>query len=61
MPIKSKNPKKIIKTTMEELKSGELNIGKSPKKVKKRSQAIAIALDITRKKTGKKLPKNKDK
>ena len=50
MPIKSKNPKKIIKQVMGEWKSDELNIGKSKKKVKKKSQAIAIALDIARKK-----------
>ena len=48
MPIKkptSKNgKKKVVKKVMEEFKSGELSIGKSPKKVKSRKQAIAIAL-----------------
>ena len=39
----SKSQEKIHKV-MTELKKGELNIGKSKKKVKKRSQAIAIAL-----------------
>jgi len=33
-----------IKKVMKEYKKGELNIGKSPKKVKSRKQAIAIAL-----------------
>ena len=33
-----------IKKVMKEFKKGELNIGKSPKKVKSREQAIAIAL-----------------
>ena len=33
-----------IKKVMKEFKKGELNIGKSPKKVKSRKQAIAIAL-----------------
>jgi len=40
---KTKAEKKISKV-MREYKSGELNIGKSPKKVKSRKQAIAIAL-----------------
>jgi len=39
----SKSQEKIHKV-MTEFKKGELNIGKSKKKVKKRSQAIAIAL-----------------
>jgi len=33
-----------IKKVMKEFKKGELNIGKSKKKVKSREQAIAIAL-----------------
>jgi hypothetical protein len=33
-----------VKKVMKEFKKGELNIGKSPKKVKSRKQAIAIAL-----------------
>ena len=37
-------PQKKIKKVMKEFKKGELNIGKSPKKVKSRKQAIAIAL-----------------
>ena len=35
---------KKIKKAMKEYKKGELNIGKSKKKVKNRKQAIAIAL-----------------
>lgn len=46
MPIKGMKPKKIMKKIMEEYKSGELNIGKSKKKVKKRSQAIAVSLSM---------------
>ena len=56
MPIKTKNPKKIMQKTMEEFKKGELNIGKSKKKVKSRKQAIAVGLSISRKK-GNKIPK----
>ena len=33
-----------VKKVMKEFKKGELNIGKSKKKVKNRKQAIAIAL-----------------
>ena len=40
---KTKAEKKIGKV-MREYKKGELNIGKSPKKVKSRKQAVAIAL-----------------
>lgn len=40
---KTKAQKKISKV-MREYKKGELNIGKSPKKVKSKKQAIAIAL-----------------
>lgn len=59
MPKKKKTKfKSKVKTVMSEFKSGTLNIGKSPKKVKKRSQAIAIALSEARKATGKK-KKNK--
>ena len=39
-----KKPEKKIKKVMKEFKKGELNIGKSKKKVKSRKQAIAIAL-----------------
>jgi hypothetical protein len=35
---------KKVKKVMREFKKGELNIGKSKKKVKSRKQAIAIAL-----------------
>ena len=38
-----KRPGKV-KKVMKEFKKGELNIGKSKKKVKSRKQAIAIAL-----------------
>jgi hypothetical protein len=40
---KTKAQKKISKV-MKEFKAGELNIGKSKKKVKSKKQAIAIAL-----------------
>jgi exonuclease VII small subunit len=38
------NGQKKVKKVMKEFKKGELNIGKSKKKVKSRKQAIAIAL-----------------
>ena len=38
------NGPKKVKKVMIEFKKGELNIGKSKKKVKSRKQAIAIAL-----------------
>ena len=38
------NGPKKVKKVMKEFKKGELNIGKSKKKVKSRKQAIAIAL-----------------
>jgi hypothetical protein len=41
---KMSKPQKKIKKVMKEFKKGELNIGKSPKKVKSKKQAIAIAL-----------------
>jgi len=37
-------PQKKVRKVMREFKKGELNIGKSSKPVKKRKQAIAIAL-----------------
>jgi hypothetical protein len=40
---KTKAQKKISKV-MKEFKAGELNIGKSKKKVKSKKQAVAIAL-----------------
>ncbi len=40
---KTKGAKKVAKV-MREFKKGELNIGKSAKKVKSRKQAVAIAL-----------------
>ena len=40
---KTKAQKKISKV-LKEFKRGELNVGKSPKKVKSQKQAIAIAL-----------------
>ena len=40
---KTKAQKKISKV-MKEFNRGELNVGKSPKKVKSQKQAIAIAL-----------------
>lgn len=43
MKKKTKAQKKISKV-MREYKKGELNIGKSSKKVKSKKQAVAIAL-----------------
>ena len=43
MKKKMKGAKKVAKV-MREFKKGELNMGKSAKKVKSRKQAIAIAL-----------------
>ena len=40
---KTKAQKKISKV-MKEFKRGELNVGRSPKKVKSQKQAVAIAL-----------------
>jgi len=40
---KAKGAKKVAKV-MKEFKKGQLNIGKSAKKVKSKKQAIAIAL-----------------
>ena len=45
---KTKAQNKISKV-MKEYKNGELNIGKSKKKVKSKKQAIAIALSEARK------------
>ena len=45
--MKKTSAKKKFSKTMREFKKGELNIGKSPKKVKSRKQAIAIALSQT--------------
>jgi hypothetical protein len=42
--MKKTAAKKKISKVMREFKKGELNIGKSPKKVKSKKQAIAIAL-----------------
>ena len=52
---KTKAQKKVSKV-MREFKKGELNIGKSSKKVKSKKQAVAIALSqagMARKKRGK--------
>lgn len=42
--MKKTTASKKISKVMREFKKGELNIGKSPKKVKSKKQAIAIAL-----------------
>ena len=47
--ILKKKVSKKIETVMHEWKKGKLPIGKSKKKVKKRSQALAIALSESRK------------
>jgi len=59
MPKKKTKFQKKVKIVMEEFKEGELNIGKSKKKVKKLKQALAISLSEARRVTGKKgsLPK----
>ena len=44
MRKKMTNADKKVKKVMKEFKKGELNIGKSSKKVKSRKQAIAIEL-----------------
>lgn len=43
---KKTKAQKKVKKVMTEYKSGELNIGKSKKKVKSRKQAIAVALSV---------------
>jgi hypothetical protein len=52
-----RNPGKV-KTVMKEFKKGQLNIGKSNKKVKSKKQAVAIAMSeagmAKKKKKGKK-------
>jgi Family of unknown function (DUF6496) len=53
---KIKDPKKKIATVMEEYKHHTLHSGKSKAPVKKRSQAVAIALSEARK-AGAKIPK----
>lgn len=42
--MKKTAAEKKISKVMKEYKAGELNIGKSPKKVQSRKQAVAIAL-----------------
>lgn len=42
-----KAKEKKVSKVMKEFKKGELNIGKSPKKVKSQKQAVAIALSVT--------------
>jgi len=57
MAYKTKEAKqKKVSKVMKEFKAGELNVGKSPKKVKSQKQAVAIALSVTsqsKKKRGK--------
>ncbi len=56
-PKASKKQKSKVTKVMREFKAGELNIGKSKKKVKSRKQAIAIAMrsaGLARKRSSKK-------
>ena len=55
--LKKKKAKRKIETVMSEFKEGELNIGKSDKKVKNRKQAVAIALSEAKRVTTKKKKK----
>lgn len=57
MAMKKKAAAKKVARVMREFKKGELNIGKSSKKVKSRKQAVAIAMSqagMARRKKGKK-------
>lgn len=57
---KKKKFNKKVEVVMEEFKKGELPIGKSKKRVRKRKQAIAIALSEAKKAVnGKKRKKDK--
>ena len=47
-PVTERLKKRKIGIVLKEFKRGTLNIGKSDKKVKKRDQAIAIALSEAR-------------
>jgi len=49
MPITATSRKGVISQVLGEFRRGSLNIGRSSKKVKSRKQALAIALDIARK------------
>jgi len=61
MPVKGKSPKEIMKTELKKFKSGTLRSGsKRGPKVKSKRQALAIALEESRK-AGNKLPKKKKK
>ena len=57
-PKKSKKPMEKVATVMKEFHKGNLNIGKSDKKVTNPKQAIAIGLSEARKK-GAKIPKKR--
>lgn len=59
MPIKTKNPKKIMEKIMGEYKKGSLNVGKSKKKVKSRKQAVAIGISVAKRKGNKMKKKGK--
>jgi hypothetical protein len=58
MPKYGKKAQDKVEKTMHEMKEGKLKSGKSGKKVTSKKQALAIALDKTRKEGGK-VPKKK--
>ena len=48
MPIQGRSKDEVVGQVMHEYKANSLHSGKSKKKVKKRSQALAIALSEAR-------------
>lgn len=60
MSKESKKRRKVA-VAMEQIESGELNIGKSKTKPKRQANAIAIAMDIARKEGRDVTPKRREK